>query len=458
MNHVAAVAVIGAGWAGLSAALSLQRQGHQVTLYERAPNPHKAGGRASTAYAAGEKAPFAIDNGQHVLLGAYTETLRLFESLDINIDQSFLRIPAAWHVPQGLSIQIPQWGDSKYPRGLWSSSWLKQLPLATALFKTTPVGQWPALAAAALRLQLCKPRTAETVLQWLERARFPANFDEQLWQPLCYATLNTPPDRASATVFHRVIQDGLLAGSYAAAMLVPRGDLGALLPAKALQTLQAMGATLRLGAGVSRIETTAQGVTIHSDDKSLNYDALVCATSAKDAARILPPTCVCPALRGLATQLPETITTIHLNIGDGAHLPYAVNILPEPSDGTNPIQHAVAMDRGYLSPEQKGWITVVLSCSTPALAHSHDALIALALQRLQHCFTKLSFPAQCKGLVIHAKQATFACEAGLMHPTAQTANGRIVLAGDYVAGIYPATLEGAVRSGLVAATILETPL
>jgi hydroxysqualene dehydroxylase len=453
------IAVIGAGWAGLAAALTLQRQGHHVTVYDRAPASDKdyqgAGGRASTAYTAGEKAPFAIDNGQHVLLEAYSETLALFKSLGIDAAQAFVRLPAAWHVPQGLNISLPTWGDSQHPRGLWASSPLKQLPLAVALFKATPLLDWASLAVAALRLHILKPHQAETVVQWIGRLKFPTIFNEQLWLPLCFATLNTPPERASAVVFKRVIQDGLLAGSYNAAMLVPRTDLGALLPARALQQLAAQGAALRLGTTVLGVATNMTDVTVVSGDDSSVYDAVVCATTAKDAARIMPPSSVCPALLALSKQAPEPITTIHLNVGLSIKLPKAVMVLPEPAQADNPIKHAVVIDRSALDTAQAGWLTLVLSCSSMALNHSKEALIAAALQRLRDCFPTLKLPLTCEGVVIHAKQATFACEAGMVRPAVQRSNARIVLAGDYVTGIYPATLEGAVRSGVAAANLLN---
>jgi protoporphyrinogen oxidase len=358
----------------------------------------------------------------------------------------------------GLNIALPAWGDSQHPRGVWASSPLKQLPLAVALFKATPLRDWAALAGAALRLQWLKPHATETVSQWLRRLKFPTLFDEQLWLPLCYATLNTPPERASAVVFKRVIQDGLLTGSFNAAMLVPRTDLGALLPARALQQLTAQGAELRLGSSVLAIETTAVGLTVRTNSETSRFDALVCATTAKDAARILPASSVCPALQAMAQQAPEPISTVHLNVGLGYTLPKVVMILPEPMQTDNPIQHAVVIDRSTLDAAQAGWLTVVLSCSSIALNHSKEDLIAAALQRLRDCFPTLELPLACEGVVIHAKQATFACESNMARPAAQRRDARIVLAGDYVAGVYPATLEGAVRSAKVAVELLETPL
>ncbi len=446
-------AVVGAGWAGLTAALSLQRHGHIVTLYERSPAHQGAGGRASTAYAAGERAPFAIDNGQHVMLGAYRDTLALFETLGINTEHVFLRLPAAWFVPGQLDIAISSWADKPHP--LWNAGFLKQAPIARALFKSSPFNYWSTLLFAAIRLQWLNPKPDETVTQWLARLKFPTLFSDHLWFPLCYATLNTPPSSASAIVFKRVIHDGLLAGNNAAAMLVPRSDLGSLFPHHALAELSRNQATLKLGVGVESIEVRNSSIAIHTRDETHEYDAIVCATSAKDAARLLPAYCISASLETLATQAPEPITTIHLNVGAGLHLPKPVCVLPEPVESSHPIQHAVAIDRSTLQDSQIGWLTVVLSCSGLALTHSHDELIQAALNRLKECFPALALPSSCEGLVIHAKQATFACTAGLLRPSMATTDTRIVLAGDYVAGDYPATLEGAVRSGLKAAALLN---
>jgi hydroxysqualene dehydroxylase len=446
------IAVVGAGWAGLSAALTLQRRGHTVTLYERSPAHQGAGGRASTAYSKGGRAPFAIDNGQHVLLGAYRDTLALFASLKIQNEQAFLRIPATWYVPEHLDISIATWADKHGAQNLWNDGPFKQIPMALALFKASPVMQWPYLLAAAIRLQLISPQATETVTQWLARLKFPKLFNEQLWLPLCYATLNTPPHTANASVFQRVIQDGLLAGSQAAAMLVPRTDLGSLLPKQALNELSRHGALLKLGCAVERIESFSTGVRVYAEGNSVTYDALICATSAKDAARLLPAACISAELNTMAAQAPEPITTIHLNLGEAIRLPKVVCVLPEPADSRNPIQHAVAIDRSSLETDQKGWLTVVLSCSGVALSQSHETLIQAALTRLKACFPALVWPSSCEGVVIHAKQATFACRVDVLRPAMSTADPRIFLAGDYVAGDYPATLEGAVRSGFRAAS------
>jgi hypothetical protein len=342
---------------------------------------------------------------------------------------------------------------------------------------------------AALRLLFYRVKPQETVQQWLTRLQFPAPFDEALWQPLCYATLNTPPDTASAAVFKRVVQDGLLSGSYCAAMLVPRLDLGAIFPAKALAKLAAGGAVLRLGCGVDSVQintdtdTFTDTVKVCSGSETAQFDAVICATTPKDACRILPASCISVALKNLAQQACEPITTIHIKLNlvincvnfnlSPPYLSAAVLILPEPEvlkDTACPIQNAVVIDRSYLDAAQQGWFTLVLSSSHAALACSQADLMRAAVLRLQTLCPKLRGANFVEGVVIHAKQATFSCTATLERPTLHTAHRRLLLAGDYVltdtdidsktktktkTKVYPATLEGAVRSGLAVAKLIS---
>ncbi|MEN9912313.1 MAG: hypothetical protein RI956_757 [Pseudomonadota bacterium] len=468
------IAVIGAGWAGLTAALNLQAQGYHITLYERSPKLLGVGGRASTAYRAGDKAPFAVDNGQHVLLTAYSETLALLKSVNLDIDTAFLRLPTNWHVPDLLHIKLPSWGDTINPNHLWATGFLKQLPLLIALLNARIHKNQPTLIEqylrlkAAIRLLIDSPKPQETVQQWLVRLNFPVPFNTALWQPLCYATLNTPPNIASAIIFKQVIKDGLLAGSYQASMLIPRDDLGATLPDLALKKLSDNGATIQLGTAVESmiINNDNDNLSIYTRDSSVQFDGVVCATTAKDAVRFLPTHCISDNLNQIAVQATEPITTIHLKLDvinrNNQHLlTSAVLIMPEPDQAdvkVSSIQNAVVLDRSYLVAAHLGWLTLVLSSSHIAIKQSKSDLVSAAINRLVQVFPCLSQAIVLNSLVIHAKQATFSCTTTLVRPITQTAHPTIVLAGDYIyntKALYPATLEGAVRNGHLAANTLH---
>jgi predicted NAD/FAD-binding protein len=491
------IAVIGAGWAGLTAALNLQARGYHITLYERSPKLLGIGGRASTAYRAGDKAPFAIDNGQHVLLTAYSETLALLKAVNLDVDTAFLRLPANWYMPDLLHIKLPSWGDAVRPNHLWATGFLKQIPLLIAMLNASVNNNQPTLIEqysrlkAAIRLLIDSPKPQETVQQWLIRLNFPASFNTALWQPLCYATLNTPPNIASAFIFKQVIKDGLLAGSYQAAMLVPRNDLGATLPDLALKKLSSKGAILQLGTAVESVvidDNTNDNVnnninninnindntdkkrsklSIYTRDSSVQFDGVVCATTAKDAVRLLPIHCISDALNQAAVQATEPITTIHLKLNVAHHdtqhlLTSAVLIMPDADRldaKVSSIQNAVILDRSYLVAEHLGWLTLVLSSSHMAIKQSKSDLVNAAINRLVQVFPCLSQATIVDSVVIHAKQATFSCTTTLVRPSTQTAHPTIVLAGDYIYNanaLYPATLEGAVRNGHLAANHLHT--
>ena len=100
------VAVIGAGWAGCAAAVEATRQGCRVTLFESA---RTAGGRARRVDGALADQPLALDNGQHILIGAYAQTLGLMKDLGIDVEAAMLRLPLTMQFPDGNGLKLPQW-------------------------------------------------------------------------------------------------------------------------------------------------------------------------------------------------------------------------------------------------------------------------------------------------------------------------------------------------------------
>lgn len=450
------IAIIGAGWAGLAAALSLAKAGSSVTLFERSPH---AGGRAARAYEAGDKTPFALDNGQHVMIGAYVQVLALLTELGVDTQKELLHLPAQWLMPGRMTIQQPSWCAAR--PWLFAGN-LKQLPMALGLLRDAwrHGGAAAALrvASSALRLRLQPPAPAETVDDWLRRTGWSKRHIQSLWQPLCAATLNTPSHCASATSFARVIQDGLMAGPQAAAMLIPRGDLSALMAQPALHQLSRLGATIHLHRAITRFDLVDGKPVIENEV----FDQLVIATPPKDAWRLLSPHepalamhCSLP-LMTLAQSAPEPISTIHLR-ADGVRLNQAVLILPDGDDAA--LNNSVLIDRSHLAADQAGWFTVVVSSSHAALALEPGGtnLAQRALQHLQRVLPQYAWPIESPSVVIHAKSATFSCASNAKRPNSRTGFPRVYLAGDYVKSDenYPATLEGAVRSGQrVAARIM----
>ncbi len=441
------VAVIGGGWSGCAAAITLLEQGMQVSLFEAA---RTAGGRARRIAHDGH----VLDNGQHILLGAYRQTLRMMRRVGVDPDVALYRLP----------LQMP------YPPGSGMSFVAPHLPapfhLLWALLRARGLTMQDKLAMArfssAARWMGWELTTDCSVAELLERFEQTDRLTQLLWRPLCLAALNIAPERASAKVFLAVLRDSLGGRRHASDMLLPRWDLSALFPEPALRYLSARGAQVHLGHRISAISAagfatesaTNSALTqwqLHSEQAApAVFDAVVIATEPVQATRLLAGM----AAPELADFSYEAITTCYLQYAPEFKLarPFFA-LLDDPAQ-----QHwgQFVFDRGTLDPVQAGLLAVVVSASSAAsesgqaeLAKAISVQLALALRQPQ-----LAAPQWTQ--VITEKRATFACTPGLQRPTNTTGHAGLVIAGDYTAGDYPATLEGAVRSGIQAARSLCT--
>ena len=418
------VAVIGAGWAGCAAAVEATRLGHQVTIFEASRIP---GGRARRVTATLNGQPALLDNGQHILIGAYRETLRLMTDVGVDIESALLRLPLNLRFPDGSGLALPRWpapldafGGIMTARG-WS--WRDRF----------------SLLKVALGWQLggfaCRP---DQSVSDLCRDLTPGAMSS-LIEPLCVSALNTPCERASGQVFLRVIRDALFARSGGSNLLLPRVDLSALLPDAALDWLAAHAGLPRLGVRVQAIVPVAAGWKVDGE----LFDAVVLACPPLEAARLVQASG--SAAGGWIAQARdlrhEALTTVYVHAPD-ARLRQPMMALP--SNAAEPAQFV--FDRAQLG-GPAGLLAFVVSASSAGSAMLTRQVLAQAARQLG--LTGLE-PVQ----TIVEKRATFACTPGLQRPAYRIAPS-LLACGDYVAGPYPATLEGAVRSGLAAARSLS---
>jgi len=260
------IAVVGGGWAGLSAAVDLAERGLRVEVFEAA---RTLGGRARRV----DFDDQAFDNGQHILIGAYHRTLALLRQVGLP-DTALVRTP--------LALEIP--GQFKFEAAALPAPW----HIIAGVWRAQGLAQAHrrALLGWMLRLRLSgfrAPPTA-TVAQWT--AALPQRVRDTLLDPLCVAALNTPPDSASAQVFAQVLRDSLGGGRAASDLIFARDDLGSLLPDHAIAWLRAHRAVVRLGHRVERLEHGAQGWSV--DPKLPAFDGVVLATPAERRATCSP--------------------------------------------------------------------------------------------------------------------------------------------------------------------------
>ena len=423
------VAVVGAGWAGCAAAVEATRLGHDVTLFEASRTP---GGRARRVDGVLQGQPVSLDNGQHILIGAYSETLRLMADLGVDQNASLLRLPLTLQFPDGSGLKLPA---SRYlpapldalagiveARG-WS--WADRL----SLLKVALGWQRKGFRCASHQTvaDLCRGLTAATMAQLIE--------------PLCVSALNTPADRASGEVFLRVMHDSLFATSGGSNLLLPRVDLTALLPDAALTWLGARGCTPQLGVrvhGIARVDRRWQVITQNQNSIHDAFDCIVLACPPLEAARLVETsgTAAQTWLSQIRSLQYEALTTVY------AHAPrarLAQPMLALPTTADAPAQFV--FDRGQLG-GPPGLLAFVISAS-----QGEGALLTARV--LAQAATQLGLQLQAVQTIVE-KRATFACTPGLQRPAAVIDDG-LLACGDYIAGPYPATLEGAVRSGLAAA-------
>lgn len=415
------IAVVGGGWAGLAAAVEAVRCGHAVTLHEMAP---QLGGRARSVTIHGER----VDNGQHILIGAYSQTLRLLEQLGVAADTAFLRTPLCLRYPDGSGLQLGPGppvlalGRAVLRRAGWT--WADRL----ALLGTA--ANW------SMRGFRCDPAwTVATLTRHL-----PASIRQTLIDPLCVAALNTPAVEASAAVFLRVLQDAVFGGPGSSDLLLPRVDLSRLLPDPALRLLRAAGTTVRLAHRVLRLARSGSGWLI--DDEPFDRVILACAPS--EAARLTAE--VAPDWSATASALRyEPIVTVYLH---SAGLRLAAPMLALHDGDDAPAQFV--FDRGQLG-GATGLLAFVISGAQRwvdrGIAETEAAVGRQARSALGAQVTGQLF-------AVNEKRATFRCTPALRRPAAAIAPG-LTAAGDHVAGPYPATLEGAVRSGVTAARSVD---
>ena len=440
------IAIVGAGWAGLAAAVNATKAGHDAIVFEAAP---AIGGRARALNGTlPDGRAVVLDNGQHILIGAYTDTLQLMREVGLAPEALMLRQPLSMPFVDGSGLQTPA----------WAAGWPAPLDALAAICTArgwTLQDRWSLLSAATgwqLRGFRCAPAIS---VQSLCVAVSP-RVQQELIEPLCVSALNTPAAQASGQVFLRVLKDALFGIRGGSNLLLPTCDLSTLFPQAAVQTLTNSGhGAVRTSCRVETLRWQAPHWLVNEEA----FDAVIWATSASNAAAMLmdsagaAPDSIANSLQAWSTTAAalrfEAIATVYA-FAPQAH-PAQPALLPRPMLAlrcTPQMPAQFVFDRGQLG-GPSGLLAFVVSASQG----SREALQAQVLAQAAQQLLSLNLgPLQIVQTVVE-KRATFACTPGLQRPSQRIAPG-LLAAGDYVQGPYPATLEGAVRSGIAAAQAL----
>ena len=483
--------IIGAGWSGLACAVAATQAGWQVELFEAA---NAAGGRARSLDQSFAGVP--LDNGQHILLGVYRETLQLMRTVGVNPDDVLLRLPLDLRTADGLGFKLPtgflgRYANDSLPASLptplptylsasdltvsWTNSLLGTCDASWKLLVGVVFAKgWSAddkwrLMQAGWRWQVAgfTCNTTWSVHQLCEASQLTPNVVQGLIEPLCLSALNMPLQSASAAVFLRVLHDAMLSGVGSSDLLIPKTDLGALFPLACLEWLRQRGAQVHLGSRFTQddlaqwldesdggpttkfLQTSISQDTDELDKKITTTGAttervLVIACPAWEAARLTQR--FAPAWSAQAQALSHTaIATVYLQCHEAGFIGLDRPMVALQMKPNAPAQFV--FDRSALC-QQPGLLAAVVSASEGEREQ-------ISVQVQQQVAEQLGLKQLSVVQTVVEKRATFACLANTFEgphhvgvkPDVLVAPN-IFACGDYVRGPYPATLEGAVRSGL----------
>jgi len=439
----AEVAIVGAGWAGLSAAIRLTQAGRRVCLLEAAP---AAGGRAREAQLDFGFGRLTLDAGQHLMVGAYRESLALARLLHDG-DPPLDRFPLALCDTAGLRLQA-----APLPAPL-------HLALGLLTARGLSPGERIAIArlVSGLRSAGWRALPSETVAQLLARRRQPPSLVDRLWAPLCVAALNTAVEAASAEVFSAVMRDTLGAARADSDFVLPRTTLGELIARPACYWLRARGAIVAFGATVRAIAPSTTGWQLRTSqaagDRLIDAGQIVLAVPPQAAAKLLAPLVdrapgVAPQVGRLSDFAYDAIATVYLAWPDAQarSLPRWIMLRESAERGE---YGQWLFDRGRFGEHR---IAAVVISARGRLSDATASAIADAVGR--QVAAQLGVPVPPASRVVTEKRATFRCTPDRPRFEADTFATELPglwLAGDFAFPDYPATLEGAVRSGRIAA-------
>ncbi len=409
--------IIGGGWSGLAAAITLCQQGKKVHVIEAAK---QLGGRARNV-SWNDK---VVDNGQHLMIGAYQHMLNMMRLINIDETQAFDRTP--------IDISIY---DTEYPELKLSAKHYLPWPLSLAWSIINSGGISAFIAIARLQKSIPKilKNDDQLVDEWLKETNQPARLIKQLWEPLCLATLNTPINEASAHLLATVIKDSLGQQQKAADLLIPKLPLGDLFPSAAANYINQQGGTISLHSRATELIVANNQVTgVMVNDQLIDAENIIVATAPSAANKLIS--------KHIDFDLPKQYPIITV------YLQYSVQFrLNKPMFGLSGTLSQWVFDR---SEQQAGLIAIVISAPGKHEKMTNDELATRVIEEMNQ--TGLFNNEQPREhLIIREKRATFAAlkNAHQNRPDSATTVNGLWLAGDYVVNPYPATLEGAIING-----------
>ncbi len=428
------VVVIGAGFAGLSAAVRLAASGKAVTVVEEAP---RLGGRA-TAFTDRETGQ-RLDNGQHALFGCYRETydfLRVIGTLDLAPLDPTLRLTMADVGGRASTLTCPSWPPPWHLVG-GLLRW-KALPLRDRFAATRLLGLLSAVRRDGAERAAARVAPDLTVTDWLREQRQPMSLCEWLWHPLAFAALNQDPGVAAAQPFVRVVGELFGPSPGASSLGIPSVPLDELYAEPAARFIESRGGKMLRGIrAIVDVDPVGREHRVYAGDEILRPGAVISAVPWHAFDRLwrheVPKRLVRIADAARQTQSAPIVTV---------NLWFDRPVMTERQIGFVGTQFHWVFNKGSLL------YSLVASGAEGLLRQENNELAALAERELRACVSGAAAAVCERSLVVRESRATFSLAPGAPpRPSTQTLVPGIFLAGDWTDTGLPGTIEGAVLSG-----------
>jgi squalene-associated FAD-dependent desaturase len=456
------VAIAGGGLAGLAAACALSDSGFNVTLFERRPY---LGGRASSYEHPGTGE--VVDNCQHVLFRVCTNLVEFYKR--IGVEDKIRWYDEMTFIEPGGRTSVMR--ASPLPAPLHTAPSFLQFPFLNAKDKLV-ISQ--AIAALALSKQ---PDTGRSFLDWCRQHHQTENAIERFWKPILVSALSEDLDLISISYAAQVVRESMKSPA-ARRMGVPSIPLTDLYN-RAGDYIRARGGEIKFRTSLETFSPEPSQVRIRVNDAEEVFDYLVLALPFENLDRVLPQSAESSPLREKLTHFESApITGIHLWFDrqitglDHAVLldrtiqwmfhksrllqsEKAVGEKAREGHDLSRAEKAVTLENRALAREGS-YIELVVSASKNLIDKSRAEIVDLALKEVREFFPQARGANLIKSTVIKEVHATYSPRPGIdaYRPTQATQWPRVFLAGDWTATGWPATMEGAVRSGYLAAEAL----
>jgi zeta-carotene desaturase len=431
------VAIAGGGLAGLASGCALADAGLRVTLFERRPY---LGGRASSYQHPGTGE--IVDNCQHVLLGCCTNLIDFYRRTGVDGKIRWYG-KLTFLEPGGRASVI---GPSALPAPLHT---------APAFLRAACLNFSDKLAIGRAMIALAPSAPAdrgESFLDWLKRHGQTTQAIERFWKTILVSALNEDLDRVSVPYAAQVVRESFLKSAAAGRMGIPTVPLTELYGA-AGDYIRARGGEIKFRAGVESFVGRGSEVGVVANGQEQKFDYLILATSFDVLGRMLPDGPEAAPLAAMLGQFRSSPIT-------GIHLWFDREI--------SELDHAILLDRTiqwmfhksrFIEGREKGsgsYVELVVSCSRSLVEKSKAEIVEIAMKELREFFPGARAANLLKSTVIKEVNATYSPRPGIdqYRPQPETGWPRVFLAGDWTATGWPATMEGAVRSGYLAAEAL----